>query len=607
MTARSKSPRTPYSSRKAERRVLSPDHLWAARITKRILADEHPWQLNATIDPADRIAMAVGRGGAKTTTMRARAMIKMVWLRDQSLGYAATTADHARELNWSKLQNACEHYGIRAQGENPDVSFLEAKMRMICHRTGSIYRLRGVEDKADAEKFRGFAQAEFGADEVGSWNPELLAYTVNQCVVPRLGEAYALPAGLLEFILHWDPEDVEELESFISTLDWDNSRGGCVVMGSTPPSTLRGIFYDATREGSTKHRPYELRDEFPDWAGWSSHWWALKNVVDLPDSKQRYPALWFNWQAALRQKEAEQWSDDNPIWKREYLGIWAADDTDTMFRYRPHVDGKPWNQWNPLEWPDSASPRLTTLDETKAILAKLRADHGDIRVVVSADEGFKDPFAVNAFAFSPRDPLRTIWHISAFERVNVYDRQFAELIIGEAAVKSMVEHMKMPATFGGLFGAIGGWPAGAILDSADHYIANMQNTYGIRFVKWDRKPDNKIAGVELVNGDLIDGRIKILKGTPLERQIMVLQWKMDEYNSKKEDKAQANHSTDTLVMAKSVIARMFESGAVVQETPSAYKDPMGLDSGGEIPFKQPDEFEGLLSDPNWAESDEEWG
>ena len=607
MTRRSPSPARPHARKKAERRAaVSPDYLWAARITKRILLDEHPWQLDGTIDPSRRISFCVGRGGAKTTTKRARALIKLLWLRNQYIGYAATSKEHARLLNWDKLKQACDNYGIRASGDDPDVTFLESSMRMTCHRTGTVYQLRGVEDVADAEKFRGFPQTEFQVDECGSFKPELFAYLLTQCVSPRLGEALALPPGLLEFILTWDEDDEEALEAFLDPIDWNDCRGGCLVLGSTPPRRIGGEFYEVTREGSTRHRPYAKRNEpeFKDWLGYSSHSWTLKDVVDLPRSKQLFPALWYNWQEALREKAEKQWSDDNPIWKREYLGLWAADDTDTVFKYRAHVDDKEWNQWDPLGRP------VLTMDDLRAVLAKLRGQFDDIRIVIAGDEGYKDPFALNVYALSPRDPARTFWQVYGFERVEMYARLIAELLLGEKEVEQILSTGKFPDKFGGVFGAIGGWPDGLVMDGSETLLAELANTYGVRFKKADRKPEAKVAGVELVNGDLVDGRIKILKGSTLESQIRVLQWKEDDFGQKKEDKAQANHSTDALIYGRKEVVTLFESGVVVQETSAAapkpaetYSDPMGLPPGLGAP-DQPDEDEGLLAAPEWTEDDE---
>jgi hypothetical protein len=581
--------------------VLSPDELWAARITKRILLDCHPWQRSAVEDPARRISLCVGRGGAKTTTKRARALIKLIWLRGQRIGYAATSKEHARELNWDKLKDACENYDIRFQGSDPDVSFHDTRMVLTCHRTGSTYRLRGVEDKKDAEKFRGFPQAEFQVDECGSFPPELLGYLIDQCVAPRLGEGHALAPGLLDFLLHeWDEKEGIP-ERFLG-----EHRGGCLVLGSTPPATLRGEFYEVTREGSKRHRPYSKRteSEFEGWLGYSSHAWTLAEVVELPKARQLYPALVENWNEALREKAEKQWSDDHPIWKREYLGIWAADNTDTMFKYRPHVDGKAWNQWDPIGRP------VADTDGLKQVAAKLRSEFGDVRWVVFCDEGYKDPFACNVFAFSPTDEQRRIFHAYGFERTEMYAKPIAELMLGQEQVLAFLTTGKVPEKFGGIFGAIGGWPDGCGIDGSETLIADLANTYGIRFVKADRKPDAKVGGVELVNGDLVDGRIKIMKGTPLEAQITVLQWKEDDFGIKREDKAQANHSTDTLIGARKLIATMFESGSVVQDSKpkdGTYVDPMGLDPGIS-PDAPSNESDSDLVDMVWDDRDGDgWG
>lgn len=592
----------PHARKKAARRVLSPDHLWAARITKRILLDCHPWQRDGVIDPARRVSLCIGRGGAKTTTERARAIIKLLWLRNQYVGYAATSKEHARLLNWDKVKQACESYGIRASGEDPDVTFLESSMRMTCHRTGSVYQLRGVEDTADAEKFRGFPQAEFQVDECGSFRPELFAYLLTQCVSPRLGEALALPPGLLAFLIDWDEDDEEALAAFLDPIVWDELRGGCITLASTPPRHIGGEFYEVTREGSTRHRPYARRDEYPGWLGYSSHYWALPDVVALPDSKTRYAALWYNWQEALKEKEEKGWSDDNPIWKREYLGIWAADDTDTVFRYRPHLDGKEWNQWDPI-----GRPVMTAADLTR-VLELLRKEHGDVRSVVAGDQGFKDPFALNVYTFSPRDPQRRIWQTFGFERTEMYAKLVAELLLGEEAVAALLQGGKLPDKLGGVFGAIGVWPDALVMDGDETFLAELAQVYGLKFKKADRKPDAKVGGIELVNGDLVDGRFKIMKDTPLDKQVRVLQWKENDFGQRKEDKAQANHSTDTAIYGRKEVATLFESGAVVQEAKTQRVAPppdpaLALPEISE--HREQDPYEDLLSVDNYADLD--WG
>lgn len=604
MTRRSRSPAKPHARKKAERRVLSPDQVWAAKIIRRMLLDCHPWQQDGAIDPARRVSFCVGRGGAKTTTKRVRGMIKLLWLRGQYIGYAATSKDHARELNWDPIKNLCEAYGIRSSGEDPDVSFSESKMTITCHRTGSIYRLRGVEDKKDAERFRGFPQAEFQVDECGSFPPELLAYLLDQCVAPRLGQALTLPPGLLEWLLELE-EALEELaipEEFLA-----EHRGGCIVLGSTPPAMLRGEFYEVTREGSDRHRPYALRDkpEFKDWKGYSSHFWQAQQVVNLPNAREKYPAIVANWEEALREKAEKRWGDDHPIWQREYMGIWSRDNTDHVFKYRPHADGKPWNQWDPLGY-RSESDWVDGVPQLRRTLAALPKDLGEWHHVLTMDQGTRDPFACNVLSFAPRDPERRRIHTFGFERTGMHARTIAELVLGPEAVKRILAGDR-GEPYDGLLGVLG-WPDVTVIDADQTTIDEIANVYGLRCKKADRKADSKFGAIELVNGELVEGRMWIMKGSPLERQVSQLQWKPDDNGNPREDKAQANHSTDTLLYGNKEISVLFDSGTVEHQAPAKpgqipgspiYSDPMGLDRGDGSRDAEPASLESLLADPEF--------
>ncbi len=499
-------------------------------------------------------------------------MIKLINLRDQVIGYAATSADQARDLNWNKLKSACEAYEIRSQvtstvSKVPDVSFLDTKMTLTCNRTGSIYRLRGVEDRRDAEKFRGFPQAEFQVDECGSFPPELLEYLVGECVGPRLGEAAALGGG----------------------------RGGCIVLGSTPPKVLRGMFYEVTRYGSARHRPYAKRDaeEYAGWKGFSSHAWTLKDVYELDYARTRYPALVANWEEALIEKAEKQWGDDHPIWRREYLGEWSADNTSTVFQYRAHVDGKLWNRWEP----HGEQYLEGLLGLKKALEALPKDDAGKPyewhHAVAIDDGGGRDPVGVNVFSFAPRDPVKRIIHTYSHEQMGLHLTPLAKLLLGE---EKNVERMA------GIFGLIG-WPDAIVMDTGENQILEMQNEHHIRIKRAVKKADYKFGAIELCNGDLIEGRIWIIKGSPLEKQIAALQWKPDEAGNPREDKSQANHSTDCLIYARREIAYLFEAGIVASEAPKdtggGFKDPMGLDD--EIGEDSGGEFSSLLSEPEWGD------
>lgn len=532
-----KKPRArPHSKVTADRRVLSPDEHWAAEIQERVVADCHPWQADAVLDPSRRVALLIGRGGTKTTTKRARGVIKITARRRAEVLYLATTREHARELNWDKLKDANEHYGL-------ELDFNESRLVATCRRTGGRYLMSGMEDDRDLERYRGKPYDEVQIDEAASHDPERLGRAAFRIFGPRLGE-----------------------------------RGGCLVLGGTPGHHPRGLFYDATRPGSALHTPYRDRDKVDEPAVWSSHAWSLADIVALPGAAMKYPALVALWREALIEKEKNLWSDDNPIWMREYLGLWASDDTDRVFKFRPHLaDGTPWNTWDPFD-----GHPLEGIQALRASIAKLRSmGFSNLRFVVPGDMGHTDPFALNPLAFSPTDPKRRLWHVMSFERTGMYARPIAELLVGPEAVDRILRG-ESHEPLGGVFGEMGGWPDGLVMDSDGANIDELANVYGIRFAKADRNPNYKQGAIALTNGDLIDGpRIIVIAGSHLAKQLEQLQWREDQFGRVKEDPRQANHSTDTLIYGRKLVQVLFESGAVEQEA-----TPTGPNPGHQV--RKPD-------------------
>lgn len=515
-------PLAPHSRVKAERRVLSPDEKWAAEIRERILADCHPFQRDAVLDPSRRVSILAGRGGAKTTTMRARAAIKMTARRRADLLYLAVTEDHARELNWDPMQEMNEHYGL-------ELRFNKSEMAAVCARTGSRYVMGGMEDDADIERYRGKSRDELQVDEAASQNQKLLAKLIQRVVGPRLGD-----------------------------------RKGAIVLGGSPGERLGGEFYDATRISGERNARYADRAK-PGFTAryWSSHWWNAKMVAELPNAAELYSAIVALWNEALVEKAEQRWSDDNPVWLREYLGLWVADDTDHVFKYRPFRDGVEvkdgvgWNQWDPFgEHP------LEGVQALQACIARL-AEMGfkNLRYVYGEDMGHTDPFALNLFALSPSDPERRLWHVMGFEQTGMTPRQVAEMHVGE-------HPERYPDPPGGLM-AVTGWPDAMGMDADPATIQTFAIEYGLRFVKAGREANYKQGEIALVNGDFHEGRIKVLKNSHLEQQLEQLQWREDQFGRVKEDPRQPNHSTDTLIQARKLVAGLFESGAVEQEAKPA--------------------------------------
>lgn len=536
----------------------------------RVIGDAHPFQRNGIVDTHELVSFRVGRGGAKTTTMRARAIIKLTTLRQERIGYAATSKEQARDLNWEPFKRALEAYGIMG-----DFHLLDASMQATCLRTGSVYKLRGVEDKRDAEKFRGFTQAEFQVDEAGSFPVELLRYLIEECMQPRIANAKSI-------------RYLDDKGDQIEIVD-----GGCIVMGSTPPAQLAGLFYEATKPSGTLHRPYDERDTRK--AEWSSHSWTLADVVTLPRAKQKYEALWLLWNAALKRKADKGWADDHPVWRREYLGEWSADFTTSVFKFNADA-----NTWKPC-----GEQRVDGLKQLEMALAALPSDVGPFLHVVTLDGGgSRDPDAVNAFSFAPADPKRRLFHTYCYEAPNRGVRPLAELLVGPEAVERVLRR-EGHGTLGGIFGLLGGWPIGLEMDGDDATITELSNNYGIGCTKADRRADYKFGAIEMVNGDLLGGSILVIHKSQLAEQLGGLQWKTDEHGRLKENPAQPNHCTDCLIYAHRIVSALYDSGQVKDEAPAAKPAPQQA----QPPPDEPDVDQDLLSDASYADYDDSdgWG
>lgn len=495
-----------------------------------ILDSCHPKQRDFVLDPGRRIAALVARGGGKTTGGRARLVRRMLRTPKAKCLFIATTRQQAEELMWPPLKELIEKLGIEA-------TFNETKLRVTFRRNGAQLRLVGADDKKEIEKLRGLPHHEVGIDEGASYDRALLESLVNRIIAPRLGD-----------------------------------YGGCLWVIGTPGHNLSGLFYDVTRTASEISRKYEDRanPEFANWQRWSTHYWSLQ------DGAPYIAAMASLWREALVNKEANGWTDNNPVWRREYLGQWAADDTENVYRYRAHLDdGHPWNQWDAEKDPRTGFAKLPP---------------GDWRFVYGLDMGHGDPMAVVVFAYNPAE--RILRQVYGFERRGMYAKTIAELLIGPELNTDKL---------GGLFEATG-WPDAIVADTAglgDAMLDELANVYGIRISAAEKR--DKFDNIELFNGDLIDGRVKVLKGSSLEDQLLTLQWAEDQWGKIRENKAQANHSTDAAIYARKVALHQFKDEAPApQPNAAARTDFQLVDQTEDV--NPADEFRSILGDDDYPEA-----
>jgi len=460
-------------------------------ICQRLVDECHPKQRALVLDPGRRVAARTARGCGKTTALLARFLRRMLTTPNARCLYFATTRDHALELLWEPLKTVAERFGIEA-------TFHETRLVMRLQHNGAQLRLVGADDKKQIEKYRGLPHHEVWIDEAASFPIKLLEHLIDRVISPRLGDF-----------------------------------GGMLGLVGTPGHILAGPFYDATRSGSELHRPYVERDlpEHEGFIGWSFHHFTLH------DGAPHIPAMARLLAEALIEKKSKQWSDDHPVWLREYCGQWAADDTLSVFRYRIFAeDGTLWNQWDP--------ERIGPLG-----IATLPAEFTDWEYVYGMDiGGASDPCAFTSWAFSPTDPLQRLFQVWEHEARGMYARSMAVLLIGPQL------DAESPS---GVIG-VTGWPIGFVADrdgAGDAVLKELGLVYGIAIEPADKK--NYFDSVELFNGDCIDGRIKVLKGSKLETQLLEQQWKIDDDGKLKKNKGQRDDLTDTAIYARRKAFHLF--------------------------------------------------
>lgn len=494
---------------------------WAGKL-QRLTDSCHAKQRYFVVDPSTRIVACVARGWGKTTGMKARFARRMLTTPNAKCLYVATTRTAAEELMWHALKDLFAKLEVGAK-------FQEAKLKVTLQRNNAELRLVGADDKKEIEKLRGLPHHEIGIDEAASHNVDLLNHLIYRVLEPRLG-------------------------------DYD----GTLVLYGTPGHVLsdKSPFYQHSRNGTETSRLYEHRDlsEFVGWDGWSLHRGTLQDNDKAHDVCGHNPKCRINhlWEAALKIKKRNGWSDNNPVWRREYLGEWAADDTENVYKYRAYTDdGAEWNSWCDGKYISGGLFVPSHFDpQRRGNIFGLPTGH-EWQFVAGLDMGGfstkADPCAFQVFAYAAT--CRRAYQVLEFEKRGMYARAIAELLLGPE-----LNHDAPTGVF-----RYTGWPSGMVADMAqmgDAILAELSSVYGVTFEAAEKK--NKHDAIELANGDLVDGHVQVMRGSKLEGELSSLQWAADEYGKLKENKGQSNHNTDAFIYAR---RKAMHAYAVAPEAP----------------------------------------
>lgn len=368
------------------------------------------------------------------------------------------------------------------------------------HPNGSRGLLAGAETKVDIERLRGAAaEADLVIiDECKSFAPLLLEDLIENVVEP----------GLM-------------------------TRNGQLIMIGTPGSIPLGPFYAATcllsrvpaasESEPTRTRPTcipwdEIVAPGPAYAHleaaefqdlFSLHTWTIQDNTAAPGQ----------WLRALSTKRRRGWDDNHPIWRREYLGEWVSDASDLVYSFaRARSEGK-------CTWTPSIDNGILGLSEKE----------GPWHLLMGLDLGFVDDSALVLVAYS--ETLQQLRHVYDYKSPGMDAQTFAEEVLGTIDTYGQPEMVVADVGGGG----------------SKMIIEMLNQRYGLAIQPANKR--EKQDHIEIMNGDFLADRIKIIAGSDLDHELCGLQWDLSS-DSKvilsrtgrlREDPSCPNHLCDALL------------------------------------------------------------
>lgn len=429
-------------------------------------------QLDLITDPARFKTARCPRRAGKTFVATAYLVDVCERSPDANVLYITLTLKSAKKLLWLPLKRLNREFDLGLRFNNTDLQAF--------FPNGATLSLFGAETEADVEKSRGQTYDLIIVDECKSFSSRLLEYLITEVLMPALMD-----------------------------------RAGTLALIGTPGSVLAGTFYESTGPDSSqildlptgtrwaKARPFNGRTA-ARWKGvefeWSAHSWT---IAENTGNKRL-------WKEALAMKRRAGWADDNPVWRREYLGEWVPDDGRRVYYF------------------DAARNFWTPGEVTEDNVFGLPGNHA-WRYVIGLDLGYSDPFALQIAAFAETCP--TFYQVWEYERTKLTVSEIAG-VINSAIERCGGEVDAIIADFGAL---------------GDTILATLQEEYGISVERASKK--EKRDHIELLNGDLAPGedkepRCKILKDSRLADEWTLLQW--DE-KGEKEKSSLKNHNSDAFL------------------------------------------------------------
>lgn len=285
-------------------------------------------------------------------------------------------------------------------------------------------------------------------------------------------------------------------------------HAGTLVYAGTPGPIPEGQLWEITtfqppaKCKGARHLAVPAWEPLPASFNWLVHRWTLRdNPAVTPDGRTL-------WQVALEDKEKNGWDDSNPTWRREYLGEWVAD-------------------------PDALVCVYARLRDGRADLVAADGPHGlpaghEWRYVLGVDLGYteKNPCGLVVVAYAPTHGAIHVIHEHREAGLTVDD---IEALAARMARDLQVSFDDRVIDSGGGGSAI--------------VAASLAQRWGVSFRPADKA--KRAEYIQLLNSDMMSGRVKIRPDSQLAEELRLLQWK--DRAGGETDKRTPDHLFDALL------------------------------------------------------------
>lgn len=243
-------------------------------------------------------------------------------------------------------------------------------------------------------------------------------------------------------------------------------RRGSILLNGTPGNLKVGMFYDLTKGQNASAPGRWSVDHQPFGGRWSCHRWSAFQNRHIAEQ----------WAAEIAElKAVNPLIEETPLFQQNYLGIWAVDDSNLVYRYR--ADRNDFN-------------------------GKLPEYHrGSWHYVLGIDLGWDDATSFTVGAYHDFD--RTLYYVSSEKEQHL---DITAVAIREKAIKRTYD---IEAT---------------VIDGANKQaVEELNQRHGMEAQPADKT--GKCDFIDIMNAEAIQGRIKVSPACePLKKEWAELIW-----------------------------------------------------------------------------------